>query len=86
MPRCWLPLAPDLEERSGATKVFGKGTKTITGASTLTITVTPSTAAVRVLRRARKRGHGLSVKAVLTFTPASGGAVTLEQPIAGRLA
>ena len=70
---------------TGQTNVFGKGTRKVPGASTPTLTIKPTAAALRALKRAREHGHALSVKAVLTFDPSSGASpVSLERSIIVR--
>lgn len=66
-------------------RVFATGAMKITRASTPILTVKPTRAALRTLER--EKGHVLSVKALLTFEPASEGSpVSLERSIVVRLA
>jgi hypothetical protein len=67
--------------------VFGTGAMKVSRASTRTLTVKPTKAALRALERAHKHGHGLSVNALLTFRPTSGASpASLERSIVVRLA
>ena len=68
-------------------EIFATGAMKITRASTPTLTVKPTKAALRALQRAREHAHFLYVKAVLTFDPSSRASpVSLERSIVVRLA
>ena len=73
------------KDPSGSEQPFGRGTETVRSATVRAITVKPNAATLRMVKRARKHGHGLSVKAVLIFTPTSGSPVRLQRSILVRL-
>jgi hypothetical protein len=53
--------------------LFGKGSRTVAAAGTVTFTVKPSAAGLKALRNAFKRKRGLPVTATLTFQSSHGG-------------
>ena len=73
--------------RAAGLGVFSTGAMKISRASTPILVVKPTKAALRMLTRAHKHRHGMSVKVVLRFDPSSGASpVSLERSIVVRLA
>ena len=67
--------------------VFSTGAMKITRASTPILVAKPTKAALRMLTRAHKHRHGMSVKAVLRFYPSSGASpASLNRSVVVRLA
>jgi hypothetical protein len=78
-------LGTHLQREPGLTSISGERSENVTGTAAPTMTIKPSATALKALRAARKHGRGVSVKALLTFTPTSGGPVTIYRSIVVRL-
>jgi PKD repeat protein len=53
--------------------VFARGVKTVTAAGTVSLTITPSTSALKALKNALKQRKGLPITSTLTFQSSLGG-------------
>jgi hypothetical protein len=66
--------------------VFARGSKSVAGAGSVTITLKPSASALKALRKALKQHKGVPVTVTLTFQSSLGGSpVSHSQVVTDRL-